>query len=352
MEKGYSHGGEIYDKNIRLDYSINVNPFRMPEGVKRAITEGMEEYYRYPDDTCRELREAVAGTRGLSPDWIFCGNGAAEVIYRYALALKPSRVLLLAPTFSEYEKAFRFAGAEILYYDLSEADGFRVKADILHYLDDAEVIVLCNPNNPVGNLIDKELMKRILQEAEEKKKRLFIDECFMEFTGEEQEYSLIPSVRKYTGLFILKAFTKTYAMAGIRLGYGITRDNRLLQDMTAAGAPWSVSGIAQRAGTAALKETEYVKRAVEMIEREREFLTAGLKRLGFTVYPSNANYLLFRAEEELYERLLAEGVLIRQCGNYRGLGEAYYRICVGLHKDNEQLLEILAEKKGSSVWQR
>lgn len=360
MEKQYAHGGEIYDKTIRLDYSINVNPLRMPEGVKRAIVKGIEEDYRYPDHACGKLREAIAGARGLLPEWVFCGNGAADVIYRYALAVKPSKVLLPAPTFSEYEKAFRLAGAEILYYDLKEADGFEVREDFLRRMGECELAVLCNPNNPVGNLTGAELMKRIVRKAKENGIRLLIDECFMEFTGEEEKYSLIPFVGDYDGLFILKAFTKTYAMAGIRLGYGLTSEKKLLEGMAEAGAPWSVSSVAQRAGIAALKETDYLRRAVEMIEREREFLTLSLRQLGFRVYPSKANYLMFRAGADLYERLLGEEILIRQCGNYRGLGKEYYRICVGLHKENERLLHILADKKdkedegkkGSSVWQR
>ncbi len=339
MEYQESHGGNIYGKNIRLDYSANLNPFHMPERVKKAIIDGIEEYYRYPDPDCKELILAIATAKGLLPEWIVCGNGAADLIYRYALSIKANKVLLLAPTFSEYEQAFRLAGTEICYYLLKEKHNFSVGEDILKEIPLVDGVVLCNPNNPVGNLIEPGLLQKIGKAIEEEGKFLFLDECFMEFTKYEKKYSSIPYIPMNKRIFVLKAFTKIYAMAGIRLGYGICSDMALLGKVKSAGAPWSVSGVAQKAGIAALKEIEYVKQAKEIIEEEREFLKKGLGKLGLFVYPSQANYIMFKAEEQLYEQLLGRGILIRQCGNYYGLGNEYYRVCIGKRRENQVLLE-------------
>lgn len=341
MKQTYTHGGEVYGKNIWLDFSANINPLLLPEGVKRAVSEHLDTYCRYPDDQCEKLRKAIASAKGVSSDWVLCGNGAADIIYRYALAVKASRVLIPAPTFSEYEKAFVLAGAKICYATLQEETGFSFEEEVK--LDNIDVVVLCNPNNPVGNLAERALIEKILTAATIKGKRLLVDECFMELSGCEEKYSVMPCIERHPGLLIVKAFTKTYAMAGLRLGYGISSDTELLAKMKMAGAPWSVSGVAQVAGIAALREVEYLDRAVRLIKTEREYLERELSKLGYQVYPSMANYLMFRAEEELYQRLLERGVLIRQCGNYRGLGDQYYRICVGLHKENEQLIRVMRE---------
>lgn len=353
MMREYNHGGEIYGKDIRLDYSVNMNPLGMPERVRRAAKSAVTESFRYPDDSCRELRQAIAGAKGLEADRIICGNGASDLIYRYAWAVKARRVLIPAPAFSEYERAFALAGAEIIRYPLRETDGFRLDEGIFSAAESADVTVLCSPDNPVGRLADRELLLKLLGRAEARGKRLFLDECFMELAGFGKEYSLLSFAGEHRGLFVLCAFTKTYAMAGLRLGYGVTGDEELLACMRAAGAPWSVSVVAQKAGIAALGETEYLSRAVELIKKERHYLAAGLAKLGCTVYPSQANYILFREEEPLYERLLSQRILIRQCGNYAGLDGSYYRICVGLHRDNEELLKILqGVLEGDSVWQR
>lgn len=339
----YTHGGEIYGKNIRLDYSVNTNPLGMPERVRRAAEEAVRESFRYPDGLCTELRQAIAGAEGLEADRIICGNGASDLIYRYAFAVKARRALIPAPAFSEYEKAFALAGTEIVRYPLREEEGFALDEGILSAAERADVTVLCSPDNPAGGLADRGLLSRLLEKTEAQGKRLLFDECFMELAGCGKEYSMLSLAGERRGLFVLRAFTKTYAMAGLRLGYGVTGDERLLASMREAGAPWSVSVVAQRAGIAALGEADYLFRAVSLIKRERDYLTAGLAGLGCTVYPSRANYILFRSEEPLYDRLLSQGILIRRCGNYPGLDESYYRICVGLHGDNEELLRIMKD---------
>ena len=342
--EGRRHGGDIYQGGITWDFSVNVNPLGIPFRVRQAIRESADRSDRYPDTECRELVKELAEYHGTEGERIVCGSGAADLIYRLVYLLKPCRALILAPTFSEYEQALKAVGCRVRYCRLKEEQDFQ--ADIGKLADmaeEGELIFLCNPNNPTGLAADKEQVELLAKACRRKKGFLILDECFCEFLERPKDYSFMERIQDYPEAVILRAFTKSYAMAGLRLGYGISSDTELLEKMKMAGAPWSVSGVAQVAGIAALREVEYLDRAVRLIKTEREYLERELSKLGYQVYPSMANYLMFRAEEELYQRLLERGVLIRQCGNYRGLGDQYYRICVGLHKENEQLIRVMRE---------
>ena len=171
-----------------------------------------------------------------------------------------------------------------------------------------------------------------------------LDECFLDFTGQE-ERSLIPYIKRTEHLFILKSFTKMYAMPGIRLGYGISGNRELLIRMEAAGQCWGVSVLASEAGIAALGEKEYKQKAVRLVREERVWLKGELETVGMQVWDGQADYLFFRAPGicDLYERLLPYGILIRRCGNYRGLNDEYYRAAVKCHGDNVRLVTALKQ---------
>ncbi len=337
------HGGDVYRHKNALDFSANMNPLGTPEAVIRAAAESLREIHNYPDIRMEALRRELSRYEQVPEDYLVCGNGAAEVIFMLALALRPRRALLPAPTFAEYEQALRLTGTEISCFELKEEEGFRVTERILEAITPGtEFLMLCNPNNPTGTLIEPELMSRILERCRRTGTFLAVDECFQDFIDEPDRYTLKAALKDYKKLFLLKAFTKRYAMAGIRLGYGICSDLELLESMRDCVQPWNVSIPAQAAGTAALKEEAYVEQARELVKTEREFLRRELTRLGYKVYDSQANYLFFKGPEHLQEKALNRGVLIRDCGNYRGLGPGYYRAAVKTHEENRKLLEALA----------
>lgn len=375
----YQHGGDIYTNRVALDYSANINPLGLPEGVKRACMEAFAECSVYPDSRCGRLTSALSAFHGVSREWIVCGNGAAELIFLIAQAAKPKRALLIAPSFLEYEQALRAVECGITWFDLTEEEGFCLSIPRLLERLKAEkeggrlpdLIFLCNPNNPTGLALEREELAPLLEFCEENAILCVVDECFCEFLEEPERHSVMEELRsgRFTRLFILKAFTKIYAMAGLRLGYGICADPALLESMGRFRQPWSVSGPAQAAGIAALLETGYVKETRRLIRQERAFLREQLKRLGFFIYDSAANYLFFKdvlpeasgsgceqlPKGLLYEECLRAGVLIRSCANYRGLDSRYYRICVKDHASNEQLLAVLAaiiEERNEQAWQR
>ena len=209
---------------------------------------------------------------------------------------------------------------------------------------DTELVFLCTPNNPTGRLIDQELLLAAAEKCRGLGAVLAVDECFLPLSCSGP--GLAPWLEEYPNLLLLRAFTKSYAMAGLRLGYALCADTALLERMSAGGPPWSVSTPAQAAGLAALTQCpHWPEKARAFLEGERPALAEGLAALGLDVVPGQANYLLFRAAgvADLKERMLTQGVLIRSCANYHGLGEDWYRVCVGQAEQNERLLAALRE---------
>lgn len=339
------HGGNIYRKgrNIRLDLSANINPLGMPESVKKAAKDAVDISDRYPDHSCGELREKLASLWKVRQDMIFFGNGADDLIFRIVNAIRPKHALIAVPTFSEYEKALEAVGCNIIKYRLNPKNGFVLDEYILDVIDEyrdvLDMMILCSPNNPTGRLIDRGLLDRINQKCNYGIYFL-LDECFAELTEYGVHYCFpFGGISEFD--IVLRAFTKTYAMAGLRLGYAVFGSKDMYYETSEQGQFWSVSTVAQAAGAAALEETGYVKNAVELISAEREYLSNELKKFGFTVYPSDANFILFRCDIPLDEMLLNNGILIRNCDNFDGLGEGYFRTAVRTHEENEELVKTI-----------
>ncbi|WP_242656424.1 threonine-phosphate decarboxylase CobD [Ruminiclostridium hungatei] len=345
------HGGDIYSKydighNRRLiDFSANINPLGLPEGVKKAIFENIGQFSNYPDPVCRELAEKIALHENVPQDYIICGNGAADIIYRIAGALKPGNTLVTAPSFSEYEEAVRLEGGGIKYHYLSEARNFLVGRDILKALTpDIRLVFLCNPNNPTGKLTEKETVLELAGRCRDNNCTLVVDECFMDFLDDPHKYSVSDCLESFENVIVLKAFTKIYAMAGIRLGYALCSCKELLERLKISGQPWGVSAVAQICGVAALDEHAYISRTKKLVRRNREYLLQELDKLGYKVFDSAANYILFKTENRnLHKELLKYGILARSCNNYAGLDEKYIRVAVKLEQDNQYLIGCLQE---------
>lgn len=340
-----THGGDVFGFARRygaepLDFSVNVNPFGAPPGALEALARAANRAGQYPDPLYRRLRRAIGDHEGVPMEWVLCGNGAADLIWRAVLAKRPRRALVTAPAFSEYETALSWAGCRVDRHPLDPGRDFALGEEVLEDIrPETEMVFLCNPNNPVGRAVKKELAVKILDRCRACGAVLVADECFLDFLSDAGELSLKDRLADYQGLLILRAFTKLYGMAGMRLGYGLCSHRPLLEDMARAGQCWPVSIAAEEMGIAALEDREFVKKTVEFLPGERERVGTAMAELGLRVFPSQANFLLFRTRIPDYGgRLARQGILVRDCGNYPGLGEGYYRIAILTPEKNDRLL--------------
>lgn len=343
------HGGGRYGRRVTLDFSVNTNPLGTPDRVRQAAADSLRHMDRYPDPCCRELTQAVASFEGVPEDYVLCGGGAAELIFSYCAAVRPKRALELAPTFSEYAAAVAAEGGETERFPLCREGQFVPDEVFLGHLERGEwdTVFLCNPNNPTGQLILPSLLEEIAQVCRRKGMGLFLDECFLDLSDSGGAGSLKERLPEQPGLFILKAFTKSCGMAGLRLGYCLSGDRTLLRAMSRTVQPWNVSLPAQAAGVAALDERGFLEESRSLIRKEREWLRTRLEALGLWVCPSQANYLLLYSTRPLFGGLLDRGILVRSCANYHGLGEGWYRIAVKRREENRALVQALTEVLGA-----
>lgn len=337
MEYNYTHGGDVYRNPIEYDFSINVNPLGMPLASIQAAHEGVVLTGRYPDYKAEQLCHAIAKAKQIPADRIIPGNGAAELLYVLGQII-PGKALTIAPTFTGYAEAVAAGGGELTY--ASDEQELLAKMD-----DSIRLVFLCNPNNPTGTLFTREQILRVLAKAEAMQAYVCVDECFLPFLEEEASYSMLPYLAKHPRLLVLRAFTKIYCMAGLRLGYLACGDTELQSRIRAKLQPWNTSIPAQLAGIAALSDTEYLAKTRENLQAERAYLVPRLRELVAEVYDGYGNFLLFRDEPDLKERMLEVGVLIRACGDFEGLDDTYFRIGIRSHSENQEFIRRLARVK-------
>ncbi len=360
MEYNYTHGGDVYRNLIEYDFSINVNPLGMPLASIQAAHEGIVLTGRYPDYKAEQLCNAIAKAKQIRAERIIPGNGAAELLFALGQTIS-GKALTIAPTFTGYAEAVAAGGGEMCYAgcedadrradDMGGQDGLQFDSEtaiqhLLAKLDDSiRLVFLCNPNNPTGTLFTREQILRVLAKAEELQAYVCVDECFLPFLEEEAAYSMLPYLAEHPRLLVLRAFTKIYCMAGLRLGYLVCGDAELQARIRARIQPWNTSIPAQMAGIAALSDTEYLAKTRENLQEERAYLVPRLRELVTEVYDGYGNFLLFRDEPELKERMLDVGVLIRACGDFVGLDDSYFRIGIRSHSENQEFIRRLTRVK-------
>ena len=326
-----------------LDFSANVSPLGLPEGVKAAMADPLAAE-RYPDPLCRGLRTALGEYFSLPADWVLCGNGAADLIWRLAAVLGPGRGLVTAPSFAEYEAAMAFFGWQTERFFLYEKNDFTITADFAARIrPGTKLVFLCQPGNPTGQTVGREVILAALRRCRAVGAKLVVDECFVGFLNERESITSRGLLADWPELVILGAFTKLWGMAGLRLGWCLCSDAALLQKLAAAAQPWSVNGPAQAAGIAALQDIQYPEKVRALLQTERPRMIEGLQALGLRVVPGKANYLLFYTKRPLLEGLAQRGVVIRSCENYPGLGRGWYRTAIRTEAENKALLAALAE---------
>jgi threonine-phosphate decarboxylase len=349
------HGGDIFGAARRLgvpvsgimDFSASINPLGLSPRVSRRLKEELGLVCHYPDLRQADLRSLVASREKIDPNNILFGNGATQLLYLIPRHLKPRKALLAPPTFSEYASALRCSGCRIRECRLDPERCFRVEPDRLLRTLGAErpdVLILGNPNNPTGAVIPPESLAEIIKVCVRQRVHLVVDESFIEFTSQP---SLAGLASRQRYLIVLRSLTKFFGLPGLRIGYLVAHPS-VVEKLSYELEPWSVNTLGAIAATESMRDCAFRKKSLALIARERQYLSEGLVKLGWLhPYPSEVNFLLVRITERgvrgigLRRELEARRILIRDCTDFRGLGQRYIRIAVRSRKENYALLEAL-----------
>ena len=335
MQK-FEHGGRIYDAAGKagnwLDFSANINPLGFSEKVRAALLENLGGVVNYPDAEAAELTAAICRRYGVEPENLVLLNGAAEFFYLYLNVVRPRKVLIPVPSFSEYERAARAVGADVEYFLLRAEENFALD---VKKIPPSECVIIGRPNNPTSTL---PTLAEIQLLAE--KSRVLVDESFIDFLDAESARKIISD-----RIAVVQSLTKIFAIPGLRLGFAVVEKN-LASRLNAAKDVWNVNFLAQKAGTAALADEKYLAATRAWLAVEREFFTAQLRKLaGVEVFEPAANFVLVRTTRaaEILAELRRRKILVRSCANFAGLDETFLRLAVRTRAENLRLLESLEE---------
>jgi len=325
-----------------LDFSVCGNPFMPPPGTMKSLSE--IPIGRYPDSGATELRERLAAVLGIPAGNIIAGSGTTELIRLIALAYfrKNSPVLMLEPTFGDYEVAGKIMGAKIIKFPLREEDGFLPRMDVLADLirnKRPAAAFICNPNNPTGRYLDDGQVAVIREALGEG--LLVLDEAYISFV-ENSGDSL--ELARRTNTIVLRSMTKDYGISGLRLGYAVA-PLPIVAAVRTVCPPWNVNIVAQRAGIALLEKTEYLEDTKPKIREAGRFLVREITRLGYVTVPSDANYFLVKVGHAAGFRaaLLKKGILVRDCSSF-GLPD-HVRIAPRTMPECRRLIEAIPQAR-------
>ncbi|MBI4307523.1 MAG: histidinol-phosphate aminotransferase family protein [Chloroflexi bacterium] len=331
------------DPSEVLDFSASVNPLGPSPRVRDTLAR--LDPSAYPDPDCAALREALARLHGVPASRILVGNGSTELIHLTPRALgRPGDyAVVLTPTFGEYEAACRFTGLEVVEVRASQERDFWWDMDeACHvFAEEAPALVfLCNPNNPTGVYLDRRAVRRLLDEAPDA--TLVLDEAYAPFV--ETPWPCLDMVENGR-VVVLRSMTKDGALAGLRLGYAVARED-VIERLRALQPSWSVNAAAQAAGLAALTDVEHLARARAEVRRAIAYLREALRDMGLYVAPSLANFVLTEVGDAPAVRLalLRRNLCVRDCTSF-GL-PTFIRIGARRLPDCQRLVTALRDALG------
>lgn len=348
------HGGNIYTNKIKYDFSVNVNPLGIPKSAKRIAYKSIKNSFQYPDLENAELKNLLAQKFNVSKNQICAGNGASEILNSFIKSANLKNVLLIAPCFTGYSRILENSKIKYDYLNLSEENNFifdenftqKILLELQKQIYD--LLILTNPNNPNGKSININFIKKIAAECEKQNIFLLLDECFIKLTFPKSE-SFVSQINNFSKVIILRAFTKTFAIPGIRLGYSISSE-KISSELEKELPEWNVSLVAQKIGVSCLKQNKkYLEKTQKIISCEKKYLISKLKKFPLKIFPSDSNFILFKLDEKsffenknsenLFEYLKSKKILIRLCDDYESLSNKFYRIAIKNHHQNKILVK-------------
>ena len=342
------HGGDLrsyqhlYDGEL-VDFSSNINPLGYPKILDDMIPTKLSTLTAYPDIQYRALRQSLGEYLGCPANEVIVGNGSVDILDHFCR--KAQRIITCLPCFGEYLDRPAIYGTPLKKLSLPE--DFRVSATRFYDAVSAgDVVILGNPNNPTGLRIQEAELVRIQELTEQHGAHLLLDEAFAEFCPEDYD-----SIRLFAGksnVCVLRAATKFFGLPGIRLGYAWTAPD-VVESYNAAALPWRINALADLAGQVIFRQTDYIRKTKQYIHEQRQQMLSQLRGIpGLHVYPTDTNFILLKllssTEDEVFTRIIRQGLLIRKASSFEGLDHTYIRIAIKDEKNNARLLEAL--KKG------
>lgn len=333
----------------RIDFSANINPLGPPAELKGRWSTLYEHMTDYPDPKASFLKKKLAFAENVEETQMLIGNGGAELISLIGRMLAGKKVLIVQPAFSEYEAALEVNGCTVLYHQL-EPDTWNLNVEaVSSKLKDAEAVFFCNPNNPTGVFYPESEVIELMEECSRQSCLLVIDEAFYDFVSGYQ--SIVPYMKRNSHVVILRSMTKMFAIPGLRLGYMLANES-LIEKAAALQPHWSVNALALKAGEWCVESREHVLLTRELIKQERERLFQFYQQENFIVSPSAVNFYLLRdpaldGQMPLFRYLLEKGIIPRHTINFPGLEGKWLRFAIKGPKENDRLMEAMAEWPGN-----
>jgi threonine-phosphate decarboxylase len=353
------HGGNVWEisekfeipLNQVIDFSVPINPLGAPKKALQSIRQHLSTIKNYPDPEHEWLIETLSNYVGVESNNIIVGNGSTELIYLFTEVFVESgyEAVIPIPTFGEYKIATMRAGGRPLFLRCKPAKNFRLNFAKLEKAisKKTRIIFFCNPNSPTGILYEKDDVLRIIRLAAEKNVLMFIDEDYVDFVDDNKRYSMAEYVKRYDNLFVLRSLTKFFGLAGIRIGFGIGSPD-VVGTLKKAKMPWSVNSLAMFAATEAVKDDDFIKDSRLLISRSKRQLQKMLQEIPWLrVYPSETNFFLIEITKgdltstQLKKRLARKGLLIRDCSDFDGLTNRFFRVSVNKPEENKKLIKHL-----------
>ncbi|HOP09189.1 MAG TPA: histidinol-phosphate transaminase [Candidatus Methanofastidiosa archaeon] len=342
------HGGKKEkDKGDYLDFSANVNPFAPnPTMLRmvRSMVADKEFYVSYPDSSYQRACGSISDYLGnVGKDNVILTNGTIELIKLFCEVFTKGCAVIPTPTFCEYERFSRINGADMVFIDRD----IRFETDILNAMEggtceNVGTAFICNPNNPTGSLIKRDILVELVESLERKNALLFIDEAFIDFAPGE---TMVTEAIEHENVVVGRSLTKILGIPGIRLGYGVACE-KLISYLKDAQMPWSVNNLARGIAENISEFDDFIKKSVSILEGERSYVVQGLSRIrGIDILPSHSNFVMLRIDglssQEIADDMRRGGILVRRCNSFRGGDENSIRIAIRDREENDQLLKVM-----------
>jgi threonine-phosphate decarboxylase len=353
----YFHGGNVWEVSEKhkipvdqiIDFSISTNPLGAPEKAVESIRQHLNLMHHYPDPDHVWLLEALAKSAGVAPNNVVVGNGSTELIYLFNEVFLEDgyEAVIPVPTFSEYKAAIERFGGNTVFIKCDSAHNFKLNLEELEnsVTKKTRIIFLCNPNSPTGWLYEKGDILQIIKFAADANVLVFVDEDYIDFVDDSKRYSMADYVNDCNNLFVLRSLTKFFGLAGVRIGFGVGSPD-LVKILKRVIMPWSVNSLAMFAAAEAVKDIEFIKKSRLLISNSKKQMLEMFKTIPWLkIYPSETNFLLIEiirkdlTSTQLAEGLAKKGLLIRDCKDFDGLNNRFFRVTVRRPEENRKLVE-------------